>query len=260
MRWAPTAVLFVACSFDPTPLAPGVHADAGALQLDAPPMMAGDPCATDNGGCAVACMDNGGSAACFAPQNCGQVVGLTNDSNATLYVGGSATKPWTAYCHDGLEYLPVSSTTNYGEYAAGVKSPGSDVRTEYGKLRIDPATLEIDVCDQAFGSSSGSLSHDPANNNPPIIVSSMPLGVAMDCKGGGSTTAGAGIDLSGTPFVATSGWQDGGNSADGATAKTGRVVTITGGGDCGWDAPAGSPGNPFNTFSNSKLVQLSYSP
>jgi hypothetical protein len=88
----------------------------------------------------------------------------------------------------------------------------------------------------------------------------MPLGVAMDCKGGGSTTGSASIDLSGTPFAVTSGWQDGGNSADGATGKTGRVVTVSGGGDCGWDAPAGSPGNPFNTFSNSKLVQLSYSP
>jgi hypothetical protein len=254
-------MLFVACSFDPTPLMPGSQTDAsGGSQIDAPAMTAGDPCATDNGGCAIACMSAGGSAVCFAPQNCGQVAGLANDSTTTLYVGGSATKPWTAYCHDGLEYLTVSDDTNFGQYTAGTKSPGSNAHTGYAKLRLDPATLLVDICDQTFAKSTGTLSHDPAHNNPPIIVTSMPLGVAMDCSGDFSTSGQAGVDVSSTPFAITSGWSPAGGDAAGIANKNARTASISGGGNCGWDAPTGSPGNPFNTFTNSKLVQLSYSP
>lgn len=188
---------------------------------------------------------------------------VANDSSVTLYAGGDAAKPWTAFCHDSLEYLTASSATaNYSQYTAGAKSPGSNVRTSFARLRIDPTTFAVDICDQTFATSTGMLSHDPANNDPAIIVTSMPLGVAMDCLGDGSTAGVGAIDVTATPFAVTSSWTTQGNgSAGNATiGSLGRRVTITGGGNCGWNEPTNGPFNPFNTCTNKKLVTLAYSP
>ncbi len=225
-----------------------------------------DPCATGNGGCPAACAMTGpGMATCYAPASCADVaahVTLANDATVTLYVGGDASKPWTATCHGGLEYVtPGNATANFGQYTAGAKSPGTNVRTTYARLRIDPASLQIDICDQTFATSTGSLMHDPASNgNDP--VTSMPVGVAMDCRGSGSHTGVGAIDVTGLPFVITGSWTNTGNGSAGMATKSGsgRSVAITGGGDCGWLAPVNAPYNPFNTCSNGKLVALSYMP
>jgi len=227
-----------------------------------------DPCATGNGGCAAACVMTGpGMSACYTPQTCADVaahVTVPDDSSVTLYAGGDPANPWTARCHGGLEYLmfPPGSTANYGQYSVGGKSTGTNVRTTYAGVRLDPSSFEIDICDQTFATSTGTLSHDPAHNNPPIIVTSMPLGSAMDCVASNSATGVAAIDLTSLPFVVTSGWSTGGNSPGGTATRSGggRTVAITGGGTCGWNAPSGSPTNPFNTFGNSKLVALQYMP
>ncbi len=87
-------------------------------------------------------------------------------------------------------------------------------------------------------------------------------GTAMDCSGDNSQTGVGSIDLTGVPFVVTASWNKGGNNPGGAATKMngGRVVAITGGGNCGWDAPAGSPSNPFNTFGGSSILGLAYMP
>jgi hypothetical protein len=221
-----------------------------------------DPCTIDHGGCPaqVACIDMAGSATCFTPATC-IAAGAGSDTSVTLYVGGDASEPWTAFCHAGLEYLTVANPS-YGQYTQSNKSPGTNVRTTYTKLRVDPATLQIDICDQTFATSVGSLRHDP-NNNPNLgPVTSMPLGVAMDCGGNKSATGVGSVDVSGTPFAIASTWTRGGNKTGGTTTASAqdRALAITGGGDCGWNAPAGAPGNPFNTFTPSKLITLQYAP
>jgi hypothetical protein len=225
-----------------------------------------DPCATSNGDCPAACANLDGTASCYVPKTCADVAAkttLANDTSVTLYASGDVTKPWTALCHGGREYLtlPVGASANYGQYTAGLKSPGSNVRTSYARVRLDPLTFKVDICDQTFASSTGFLMHDPGNV-PGITVTSMPLGTAMDCSGDGSHTGAGNIDLTGVPFVVTASWNTGGNNPGGAATKMngGRVVAITGGGNCGWDAPAGSPGNPYNTFGASTVLGLAYMP
>jgi hypothetical protein len=224
-----------------------------------------DPCATGNGGCMAACVMTGpGTRSCYTPKTCADVaakITLANDTSVTLYANADPAKPWIAFCHGGLEYLtlPAGATSNYGQYTHGGKSPGTDVRTGYARVRLDPATLKVDICDQTFATSTGALMHDPAfNGNDP--VTSMPLGSAMDCAGPNSQTGVAKIDLTGAPFVVTATWQSGGNSPGISLTTTGggRTVSLTGGGDCGWFAPKGSPGNPFNTFQNAAILGLAY--
>ncbi|WP_257448301.1 GON domain-containing protein [Archangium lipolyticum] len=166
------------------------------------------------------------------------------DGEYTLYVGGDAKKPWTAWCHDMAgtprEYLSLPSGTNYSQYTAGGYATGTSVRTDYAKVRIDPVTLRVSVADQTFAQSTGSLDHGGT------LVTSMPYGVAMSCD---STASGmASIDLSGTPFaVAPNDFSLGGNSPAGTTTSSadGRVVSLTGGGYCGWNSWAPAY-NPFN--------------
>jgi hypothetical protein len=178
------------------------------------------------------------------------------DGHATLYLGGDESRPWTAWCQDMAgtpsEYLTLvrtGSNTNFSQYTAGSYSPGTTVRTTYTRLRIDPLTLRVNTADQTFSSSSGSLTHSPTQ------VTSMPYGVAMSCNGG---LAPANIDLRGTPFaVAASAFAIGGWDAKGSTvsSESNQVLSLSGGGYCGWAGLAGSA-NPFNQ--NGGYLQLQY--
>ena len=239
----------------------------GMRPADAAPDGYIDACATGNGGCAAACQSTGnGTKVCYVPQTCADVaahVTVPNDSSVTLYAGGDSAKPWTAFCHGGKEYLTAASaTSNYGQYTQGGKSPGTNVRTTYARLRIDTAALKIDICDQTFATSTGMLNHDPAGNNPDIFVTAMPLGVGMDCLGDNSQTGVAAIDLTSLPFKVTSSWTTTGNGSAGTSTPVngGRSVSITGGGNCGWRAPNNAPFNPFNTCTGGELIGLTYSP
>jgi hypothetical protein len=150
----------------------------------------------------------------------------------------------------------VGAGSNFSEYTAGGASPGTSVITRYDAIRIDPIpvrrnplTFLVDIADQTFSSSTGMLCHGSSDVPCPEgqQVTSMPYGVAMDCMGGDSASGMANIDLRGTPFAladtfSTQGFQPGG----GATFVTRRVVNLTGGGFCGWNAPAATY-NPYNT-------------
>lgn len=178
------------------------------------------------------------------------------DGDYVLYVGGDASRSWTAYCHDmagtPAEYLPLVQTgpgSNFSLYGAGGASQGTPVRTRYSRLRIDPTTLKVNTADSLFSTSEGSLSHSPDT------VTSMPYGVAMTCD---DSQTQANVDLRGTPFAVTADqFAPGGFDFQGSAgySEENQVVTLSGGGYCGWMAPAGSY-NPYNQ--HGALLQLEY--
>jgi hypothetical protein len=194
------------------------------------------------------------------PATCAEIDGQT-DGEYTLYVGGDKAKPWTAYCADmastPVEYLPLAMVLgdhNVSQYTAGGLSPGTNVRTSYLRLRIDPVTLAIDIGDERFAVTQGSLTHSLTD---PVV--SMPFGVAMSCD---DTPDGvANIDLRGTEFTIASQFATVGASSIGAASldATLQVADLTGGGSCGWTAVSGAPFNPFNE-AHAWALQLAYRP
>jgi hypothetical protein len=177
------------------------------------------------------------------------------DGNYTLYINNDPFRPWNAWCQNmaGVpsEYLTlvqVDASSNYSQYTAGGNSPGTDVRTTFTRLRLDPLTLRVNTADQTFSTSTGSLLH---GGQP---VTSMPYGVAMGCSRWGVGN----VDLRGTPFaVATGQFRIGGVSASGSYnySAGNQVVSLSGYGGCGWAAPLDSF-NPFNQ--NGKPLTLVY--
>lgn len=212
-----------------------------------------DECATDNGGCPVGCQNTPGSFQCYAPATCADIkahMPAAADGNVTLYLDGDPTKPWTAFCASmataPAEYLSVDAPHNISQYASGGASLGTPVMTTFSRVRFDPVSHKIDISDRTFATSTGSLNHAGGGT----LVTSMPYGVAMDCRGTTSQAGQASIDLTKTGFALdattvflTSGNQPGGMAQISADHRRAR---LTGGGNCGWTAPAGTPINPFN--------------
>ncbi len=180
------------------------------------------------------------------------------DGDYTIFVGGAeipvycsnmAENPW--------EYLPLARTGaghNFSQYTAGGASPGTDVVTHYTKLRFDPhpvsfspLTFRVNIADQKFATSTGQLCHSSGGACPEgSQVTAMPYAVAMDCRGAGSATGRANLDLSGTPFeVVDTFTLQTFHGAGSATYQNPHVVDLAGGGYCGWIAPAMTY-NPIN--------------
>lgn len=151
--------------------------------------------------------------------------------------------------------LPVTGAgENVSEYAAGGASPGTNVTTAYTKIRVNPypesirpLTFSVETADETFSRSSGRLCHSDASTPCPSAsaVRSMPYATAFSCDPGGFSGR-ANIDLSGTPFAVVDSFTAQGASPVG-TVKflSPQVVNLTGGGDCGWEAPALTY-NPFD--------------
>ena len=104
------------------------------------------------------------------------------DGSYVLHIGHDPAKGWTAFCHamgtapaEFLSLPHVGPGSNFSQYTAGGASSGTTVLTRYAKVRIDPASLLVDISDQTFSTSSGSLM------NGSTTVTSMPYGVAMSC-------------------------------------------------------------------------------
>jgi hypothetical protein len=226
-----------------------------------------DECATANGGCPAACMNTPGDVVCYAPATCVEVkahVPAATDGAYTLYLTGDAAKPWKAFCAamttTPLEYLSLTGA-NSAQYSQGGASPGMDVKTTYMKVRFDPATLKIDISDRRFATSQGTLAHSNSGMN----VTSMPFGVAMDCRGNNSSAGVASIDLTATSFALTgpTEFAAGGNKSGSSIQLTSnnQRATITGGGFCGWNGPTGLPNDPFNdNVTSGALLKVVYQP
>lgn len=230
----------------------------GATCADVNECTTANTCAAGN-----ACVNAAGGFDCL-PTSCAGVLASTptaDDGTYTLYVGGDPQKPWDAYCADMQassgphEYLPLENVLgdhNFSSYEAGGSSPGTTVKTSYIRLRIDPATLVVQIGDQRFSTSSGLLSHSGAGP-----VTSMPYAVAMSC---GVTGGRANLDLRGTSFAIADTFVAGGNP-NSITINTSidpdkQYVDLLGGGLCGWNSAAGAAFNPFNDAQGT--LQLSY--
>ncbi|HYO66965.1 MAG TPA: GON domain-containing protein [Archangium sp.] len=179
------------------------------------------------------------------------------DGPYVLFQGGDRARPWTAWCRNmastPAEYLSLPSTgpsLNFSQYTAGVHNGGgTNVRTLFTKVRIDPATLRVTTGDQSFSTSSGLLWHGDA-------VTSMSYAAAMNCDFGNPGVGN--VDLRGTPFaVATGQFVAIGSYVSGAAtySSDNQVVELWGRGDCGWMSVQGAD-HPFN--GRSAQLQLQY--
>lgn len=123
-------------------------------------------------------------------------------------------------------------------------------------MRFHPDTLVVDIDDLTFATSTGSLVHGSST------ITSVPYAVALDCRGGGSRTGLANVDLSGTPFAVadtffTNGFIPGGTVLFGsqtvqlntnlaeADVSGFQVVDLRGGGFCGGTGPRGVGSSVF---------------
>lgn len=164
----------------------------------------------------------------------------------------------TVFCYDMAgtprDYIELARTgedANFSQYTAGGASPGTNVRTSFTKLRIDPATLTVDIGDLTFATSTGKLQHSSVTRGPSSpYVTSMPYGVGMTCAYPGTPANGVGnIDLRGTPFTVNDTFQVRSYAGTGTAAVSDdkQKVDLRVSGYCGWIAaePAIDPGyNP----------------
>jgi hypothetical protein len=146
--------------------------------------------------------------------------------------------------------LPFSGNgSNFSQYTAGGASPGTSVVTRYSAIQIDPVPIQLypltfraNIADETFSSSTGQLCHSsfavPCADSD--LVTSMPYGVAFDCVAPYSATGIANLDLRGTPFavVDTFVTRSFPGPSGSTTFVTPQLVNLTGGGYCGWNAPA----------------------
>lgn len=194
------------------------------------------------------------------PGSCRQIHDSHRHARDGKYILFSNGNLFTVYCYDMMgtprEYIDLAATgpdANFSQYTAGGASPGKNVRTTFTRLRIDPATLSVDIGDLTFASSTGSLRHGSTT------VTSMPYGVAMSCTSPQSANGVGNIDLEGTPFQVDSTFVSGGFQAAGSAAVSPdqQMVALKGGGYCGWITPAPALFNPFNPSPGEFHLQLS---
>ncbi len=222
-----------------------------------------DECADASAGCPALCVNEVGGFRCEVPGTCAERKAVdpeaVADGDYTLWLGGDQTRPVTIYCHDmassPVEYLSVSDT--FSQYSEGAASVGSDVRTSYSRVRLRMQPLGIAISDRTFAASTGQLDHASSGT----IVTSMPVGVAMDCGGTGSAEGVARLGVP-APFTITQGFAKGGQSPGGEATLTdgGRTIVLTGGGRCGWHGPNAGLFNPFNDNTGGVFLTLSYAP
>jgi hypothetical protein len=179
---------------------------------------------------------------------------MTMPPNATSYVASSCAAAEVRFgvlpirvrgghvvpllCHASKEYLVLPQQSADANVAA------LDTRlTHFCAIRLDPATLLVDVADFTFAESDGPGATWPGNTAQHAQV---PFGVAGDCRGG-AAVAHANVDLRGTPFAVVNAWFAASGSSAAATfaavrANSNRqVVDIQAAaglsGACGWIAP-----------------------
>ena len=205
-------------------------------------------------------------AAAAVPQSCADVKAANPAAADGDYLIVPNLQPFTVYCHDMAgdprEYLTLVNTggsSNYSKWGREVLGfPTGNVFTHYTRIRIDPATLLVNIGDQTFSSSSG---FDCCIGRTPIV--SMPYAHASSCAGG-IDDGDANVDLTGLPFEVADTFTLRGfgpiGSANGtmlfndgdSIAVQGQVVKLSGGGFCGGIGPTENGGS-FNAFAGFDL-------
>lgn len=174
----------------------------------------------------------------------------------------------TVFCYDMAgtprDYIDLANTSedaNFSQYTAGGASPGTDVRTSFTKLRIDPATLMVDLGDLTFATSTGRLQHSSETRGPDSpFVTSMPYGVAMSCTSRPDGVAN--INLQGTPFIVEDTFELGGFASDGSTnvSEDKQTVDLNGGGYCGWISSTPTIALGYSTAPDTFRLNLACAP
>ncbi|WNG62104.1 hypothetical protein F0U59_50920 [Archangium gephyra] len=192
--------------------------------------------ATGGGHCGVTAVNGALTVRYTGYRACSDVAagGGTLNQDYTLYLGLDPAKPFTAYCHgSGNTYLTLSTAagSNFSQY---LQVEGTSVTTAWSKVRLDPASLKVDLNDTRFATSTGGI--------PSWDKYYAAYGEAGDCVARGSSTGRANVDLRGTPFVVVSEWATTGYEAVGGFTRSSndQVVNVTGGGHCGVTAVVGS--------------------
>lgn len=194
-----------------------------------------------------------------------KLVPLVPDGDYVLFTGKTLLG---VYCYDMAgaprEYLNLADTggdANFSQYTAGGASPGTNVRTSFTKLRIDPATLTVDINDLTFATSTGRLQHSSVTRGPQSpFVSTMPYGVGMSCTTLPDGTAN--IDLRGTPFTIADTFTVRAFAGSGSATLSAddQVADLKGGGYCGWISPAPTLETPFNPQGTDYRLELACTP
>jgi hypothetical protein len=184
------------------------------------------------------------------------------DGNYSIFPIGLRSAQVRVFCADMAgtpkEYLNLlhSSGANFASYFAGGASPGTTVVTHYSKIRFNPApvtlnplTYVVNIADETYTVTTGQLCHSSSATPCPSdsFVTYVPYGVAFDCVGDGMAHGMANVDLRGTDFKIVDTYTPQGFAPTGATTPShgGRELDVTGGGFCGWNAPA-TTFDPFN--------------
>lgn len=216
----------------------------------------GGPCTAV--GTALACQlrvdgDLAINAAFGRPATCSQIQAANpgaKDGEYRLFAGGDPQKPWDAYCSFSTSppavYLTLikTSNANFSQYYAGGGRPGTNVRTAYQRVRIDPETLRVNESDKTYSLSVGSI-----NDGSGGVITQMNYGSAADCFNTNSSRGTGNVDLTGTPFAVAAGAfvTSGYIAAGGATySSDSKIVSLTGGGFCGGTGVRQGPQTPFN--------------
>lgn len=177
----------------------------------------------------------------------------------------------TVFCYDMAgtprEYLDLAATgenQNFSQYTAGGASPGTNVRTSFTKLRIDPATLTVDIGDLTFATSTGKLQHSSVTRGPSSpYVTSMPYGVGMTCANPGTPANGVGnIDLHGTPFMVNDTFQVRSYAGNGSATFSDdkQKVDLLVSGYCGWIAAEPAIDTGYNPQPDNYRLNLACAP
>jgi hypothetical protein len=162
-----------------------------------------------------------------------------SDGNYVLYQDNRPSRRYEAYCADmstaPLTYLTLQNqgaSMNVSGYDATTVG-GTTVVTRWMRVRFDSVALSIIPNDFRFSTSTGSVPHESTTQ--------VPYGVARDCSQLSIALGVANVDLRGLAFAAIPNWSLGGYLPFGtATASAfNQVVSISGGGACGWNAPGG---------------------
>ncbi|HEV7687123.1 MAG TPA: hypothetical protein VGQ80_11165, partial [Acidimicrobiia bacterium] len=131
----------------------------------------------------------------------------------------------------------------------------------FTRVRLDPASLVIDVGDLTFATSTGRLQHSSVTRGPSSpYVESMPYGVAETCT---QQPDGVGnVDLRGTPYAVADPFIVQAFRGDGNAAKSAddQVVDLTSRGYCGWVAPEPAWDNPINPRPGNFRMELKCAP
>lgn len=126
-----------------------------------------------------------------------------NDGNYPIYVGGQTSRSARIWCtgmgttapteYVSLVSLPNSPATNYSIFR---DSQGNTMTTTYLKIRLNPATLALDLGDSTFANTSGSAVGSPDANNVPYAFASN-----CDVNATDNLLPTGKVDLTGTDFA-----------------------------------------------------------